>query len=85
MTIGITDTDPRAEHVQIELLRAASVAQRVRVARALTATTRALALRALRRANPDSDDDEIAVKFVALQYGQEPASHLEAHLRGRRG
>jgi len=63
------DTAPDAEVIQIELLRRASPAHRFALARSRSATTMALARRALRRAHPDESNEEIAVRFVALHYG----------------
>ncbi len=75
------DTSPAAERVQIELLRRASVAQRAALARSLSRTTLQLARRAVERANPDADAQEIAVRFVAICYGRELAESLRQYLR----
>jgi hypothetical protein len=74
------DTHPDVERVQIELLRKATVAQRIRLARSLTQTTIRLAWRAIEEANPGASQDEIAVKFVAVHYGQELADRLKHYL-----
>lgn len=78
------DTDPDAEAVQIELLRRAGPARRFALARSLSRTTMALARRALRRAHPRATDEEIAVRFVAIHYGEELARALERHFEGTR-
>ncbi len=75
------DTSPAAARVQIELLRRASVAQRAALARSLSRTTLQLARRAVERANPDADAQEVAVRFVAICYGRELAESLRQYLR----
>lgn len=74
------DTDPRAERVQLDLLRGSTIARRASLARALTATTIELTRRALREANPAADPDELAVRFVGLCYGRELADGLRRDL-----
>lgn len=64
------DTSPEAEAVQIGLLRQASVAQRFRMARALSQTAAALSRRAIARANPSLDDREADLLFLRLHYGE---------------
>ncbi len=79
------DTDPEAERVQLDLLRAASPAQRAGLALALTATTIGLSRRGLERQAPDATADEIGLRFVALNYGPELAAEVAALLLRRRG
>jgi len=78
------DTHPDAEKVQVALLRAATIEQRVRLARSLSQTALGLAWQALREANPDASEDELSVKFVAVHYGEELAAGFREHLRRRR-
>lgn len=78
------DTDPEAERVQIELLRAASPAQRAALARSLTSTVIWLARRAIAQQHPGASEEEIGIRFVALHYGQELADELSAFLQRRR-
>ena len=78
------DTDADAERVQFELLRKASPAQRAGLAIRLTATVMALSRRALERQSPDASDEEIGLRFVALNYGADLAAELAAHLHARR-
>jgi hypothetical protein len=78
------DTHPDAERVQIELLRQATIAQRFHLVRSLTATTRRLAWRAIREANPEASDQEIDLLFVAVHYGQDLADRLRVYLAQRR-
>jgi hypothetical protein len=75
------DTDAEAERVQIELLRAATPAQRAALAIGLTATTVELSRRALQRAQPSASEDDVALRFVELNYGPEIAAALAAWRR----
>lgn len=82
---GPADTDPEAERVQLELLRAASPARRAALACRLSDQVRHLALRALRRAHPEASEDEIRVIFVRVHFGDELADGLARDLAARRG
>ena len=75
------DTDPDAERVQLDLLRAATPAQRASLAVALTATTIGLSRGALRRAAPSASDQDVGLRFVELNYGPELAAALATSLR----
>jgi hypothetical protein len=79
-----TDTDPEAERVQLDLLRAASPAQRADLAVALTSNAVAASRRARERASPDATEEEIGVRFVELNYGPELAAAVATCLRLRR-
>ena len=78
------DTDAETERVQLELLRAASPAQRGALALGLTATAIGLSRRALERQAPDASEEEIGLRFVALNYGPAIAAELAAYLAARR-
>lgn len=82
---GLGDTDPEAERVQLELLRAAPPARRAALACRLSDQVRHLALRALRRAHADAGDDEIKVLFARVHFGDELADGLARDLAARRG
>ena len=79
------DTDADAERVQLDLLRAATPAQRGGLAIALTATAIGASRRALERRSPAATEEEIGVRFVELNYGPELAAEVAACLRRRRG
>lgn len=78
------DTDVEAERVQLDLLRAASPAQRAALAISLTATAIGLSRRALMRQAPDASEEDIGLRFVELNYGRELAAEVAAYLRSRR-
>ena len=77
------DTTPEAERVQIELLRAAPVARRLRLAFSLSATVISLARRAHARARPNASQRELDLLFVEVHYGAELAGDLRADLERR--
>lgn len=77
----LTDTAPEAAKVQIELLRKATIAERIAKARSLTAMTIGLSRRAIQRAHADWSPEEVDVKFVELHYGKELAAGLRKYLR----
>ena len=71
-----TDTRPKAEQVQLALLRAASPAQRLDLAADLTHMAITAARDALRRRHPHADEREINLLFVEHHYGQTLAQRL---------
>ena len=78
------DTDPVAYRIQLDLFRRASVEQRATLARSLSSGTIQLTLRAIREANPNAAEDELAVRFVALCYGEALAERLRRRLEEHR-
>jgi len=78
------DTDPRAEKVQIELIRRLSVAQRISMVRSLSRTTTYLSRRAIRRANPSLSEREVNLLFVELHYGKDLAQRLRSYMERAR-
>lgn len=74
------DTHPKAEEIQVSLLRQATVAKRLAVMRSLSRTTIQLSRRAIRRANPSYSQLEVKLVFVACHYGEELARRLRQYL-----
>ncbi|MHC4470634.1 MAG: hypothetical protein ACYTDY_03115 [Planctomycetota bacterium] len=79
------DTRPDAEAVQISLLRQTSPARKMRLVRSLTATVVGWSRRAIRRADPEADEREVELRFLALHYGENLAAAVRRHLEERRG
>lgn len=77
------DTSPEAERVQIELLRASSMARRFEAARALSAMTIGLALKAIRESMPGADERSVMLCFVAVHHGEALAAALDRFLEER--
>ena len=78
------DTHPKAEEVQIQLIRQASIGQRISRMNSLTSSLMKLSKRAIRRANPGASQDELDVLFVKYHYGEELAIRFQAYLQKRK-
>jgi len=78
--VGLVDTDPKADAVQIECYRAMTVARRMEIARALTAAAFAQSFRSIADANPDSSDREKKIMMIELNYGTELAQQVRHRL-----
>ncbi len=77
------DTHPKAEEVQIALLRKASPAKRAWLMRSLSQTVLRLSRRAFRRAHPDLSEQELNLLFVKHCYGDDLAERLRIYLNRR--
>ena len=84
MEPALSDTDPEAARVQLELLRSASPSRRLRLALSLSRTTLTLAHDGLARGLPDASPEEVGLRFVALNYGPELAEEVRSALSTRR-
>jgi hypothetical protein len=82
--MGLSDTHPEAERVQIDLLRQATPERRAALALALSQHVAYLAREAIRRAHPGASETEIDLQYVALHYGQDLADRVRAYLDVRR-
>lgn len=78
------DTDPKAEKVQISLIKRASIAERASLMRSISNTTIGLSRRAISRANPDANDEQLDLLFVSHHYGPKLADLLRKYLKQRR-
>jgi hypothetical protein len=65
MDSHLTDTDPEAERVFIDMLRRAPLWKRLALASGLSCTCRLLALADLRRRYPTADEDELHRRMAA--------------------
>jgi hypothetical protein len=77
------DTHPEIERVQVEMLRKMSVAQRIKLTGEWSQAIKELAWRGIEKANPGASKSEIALMFLAVQYGQPLADRVRAYLDGR--
>lgn len=77
MSIKIQDTDLDSEAKQIELIRKATVARRLKTLVSLSETTIHLSKRAISRANPEYNQLQIDLAFIALHYGNQVASSVK--------
>ena len=74
------DTSPEAAAYQLHLLRQKTPAERAQLAFRLSNEAIRLSKRAIREAHPDFTEDEVAVRFVRLHYGDELADGFQRHL-----
>ena len=77
----LSDTHPSAEQVQIELLRRASVTERLDMSFSLTATVVNLSRQTIAELNPNLDTQQLNIKCVELYYGKDLASRLRDYLK----
>jgi len=82
--VGLSDTDPETERVQLELLRRAGQARRLQLALSLSRTVIGLSRGGLARKLADASSEEMGLRFVALHYGADLAEALRAELLSRR-
>jgi hypothetical protein len=74
------DTHPDAEQVQLSLLRKATAAERIARACSLSETGMQLSRRAIRRANPKLNEQELNLLFVEYYYGKDLSERLRRYL-----
>ena len=80
----LSDTESRAEQVQIELLRRASTVERLGMALSLTATVVNLSHQTIAELNPSLDPQQLRIKCVELYYGKDLAARLQGYLMSER-
>ncbi len=85
MEPGLSDTDPEAERVHLELIRAASPERRLRLAFSLSRTVLGLARAKVERELPEASPQERDLRFLALLYGDALADEVRLHLAERKG
>ena len=78
-----TDTHPKAEEIQLQLLRQATPAKRFAIMCSLSQTAAALSRRAIRRANPSYSQQELDLAFVSYHYGDALAEQVQHYLEQR--
>jgi len=76
----LSDTHPDAERVQIELIRKASIAERIAAMRSLTRMVTQLSRQAIADANPQAGPREVDLIWVELHYGPELARKVREYL-----
>ncbi len=81
MRQGINATDPKAEAVQMEILRRMSPARKIAQADELSMWTRRACLRALRRRHHDETEGQIRRRYAELVLGKELAERVYGPVR----
>ncbi|MGA2060632.1 MAG: hypothetical protein ABSG67_09145 [Thermoguttaceae bacterium] len=77
----LSDTHPDAEKVQVELMRQASVADRVAIMRSLTNLSIRMSRQAIAEAHPEFNPREVALYWVELHYGKQLADELREYIK----
>lgn len=70
------DTDPRAEAVQIDILRRMPAWKKVRLVEGAIRSSRALALAGLRRRHPEASPEQLRRLLMGLLLGEELATRV---------
>ena len=76
----LSDTSPDALAVQIELLRKATVSERLRLMCDLTTTAIELSRDGIRQAHPTWSELEVKLYWAELHYGKDLADQVRRHL-----
>lgn len=79
----VSDTPPHIEAMRISLLKKAGFTRRAGRMLSLSRTVALLAMRAIRRANPEMSETALNLRFVELHYGKELAERLRVFLNQR--
>jgi hypothetical protein len=79
----LTDTHPEAEAALIELLRRATVEERLTRMLKLTQTVRDMARQSIARTRPELSPRERELLFVEVHYGPEWAARLREYFAAR--
>jgi len=77
------DTHPEIEKVMISLIQNASIAKRISRLRSLSETTMKLSRRAIMRANPGLDKEELNYKFISFYYGETLEKQFREYMKSR--
>ena len=80
----LTDTDPEVARVQMDLLRRASPARRLRLALSLSRSVLSLSRGGIERRLPGASPEEVGLEFVRLHYGEALAGEVRERLRSGR-
>jgi hypothetical protein len=81
---ALSDTDPEAARVHLDLLRRAPPERRLGLAFSLSRTVMSLTRGGLQRARPDATSQELDIEFVARLYGPQLAAEVRSDLAVRR-
>lgn len=78
MLTQLSDTHPKVENVQIQLLHKAGLVKRISLLRSLSHTVVCLARNAISRVNHTLSEQEINLIFIANNYGNDIARKLQS-------
>jgi hypothetical protein len=80
----LSDTSKKVENIHIGLMRKLTASERMSRLRALSQTVMNLSRRAIRRANPELNENELKYKFLAYHYGDEIAEKYRQYVERKR-
>ncbi len=80
MSALFSDTHPKIQALQIELLRTASPARKMEMLGQLNASARMLALSGLRTRYPNAGEQELRRRLAGLLFGEELACRVYGNL-----
>ena len=81
MEILSRDTNPEIEKIWITMLKTLTPSQRFLKVQSLTKTVINMSRRAIKKANPNSSEEEIDLLFVKYHYGEDLAEKLKKYLK----
>ena len=76
------DTSPEAKQVQLELIRRMSPSDRLQKTLDLSCELIRMSKAAIRRRYPEFTEDDVRIKFIELNYGNELAEKVKAWRQG---
>jgi hypothetical protein len=74
---------PDAERIQVELIRRASVVQRMARMRSLSSSVIQLSRRAMRKRHPDWTERQVLIEWMAVHYGRDLAERVRRYMEER--
>ena len=77
------DTNPEIENVLISLIQNSSIAKRISRVRSLSESTLKLSRRAIIRANPSLDENELKIKIISYHYGEKLAVRFRTYMENK--
>jgi hypothetical protein len=82
--VGLSDTPPAVEAIQLDLLRKAGTARRAALALNLSRSAIRASRRAIARRHPELDEQGVLLRWAELHYGEELAGRVRRYLASRR-
>ena len=74
------DTPLKIEEIQINLIRQSNIPKRIAMVQALTEITICLSKKAILRANPQSNVQEVNFLFCSFTYGEDLANKMKEYI-----
>lgn len=78
------DTPLKIEKIQIDLIRQLTISKRIAMVQALTETTVQLSKKAILKANPQLNGQEINILFCSFTYGESLANQIKEYINRKK-